>query len=400
MDSKRGQQGAAAGAAVLLLIIAGLMVLFIILLPPQERAELLDQNYTSGTSSGTRSSTVDKSVEVLLETSPGRIDYLAQREIEHPLPVVNIFTTTESKILAEKSVVSVKRAVFTDQTSEFRFPVADLPNTDDVLLSFNVESLVGELFVTLNGQELFRGSATGGAVEPIRVPKNMLTEDNTVVFSVSSPGLAFWRTNEAILQNVKVVGDVQNLDAQVSRNVFLVSETEKDNLEKVTLKFQPDCQYGQVGLLTVTVNGNEIYKAIPDCGLETVPIEFSSEIVNKGENRITFRAESGTYLLSHVVAESKLREVDFPTFYFEISHEDYLDVTSDRRRVRLRLDFVDVTADKEADVLVNGHINQFDTKEVSYTMDISDDIVRGNNAIKIKPKRTMEVRELKIELLK
>jgi peptide deformylase len=41
----------------------------------------------------------------LLKEAPGKIDFLAQRELEHPLPVATIFTETEAKVLAEKPLV-------------------------------------------------------------------------------------------------------------------------------------------------------------------------------------------------------------------------------------------------------------------------------------------------------
>ena len=64
------------------------------------------------------------------------------------------------------------------------------------------------------------------------------------------------------------------------------------------------------------------------------------------------------------------------------------------------MSFVDITADKRGEVIFNGHTRHFDTEEVSFDMDLSSNVVQGSNAIKIKPKKTLEVRELKFELLK
>src|SRR3989338_10083087 len=127
---QKGQ--AAAGAAVLLAIIAALLVIFIILIPPAERAELLGDNTVNATSSTIKESAVEKN---LLTISPGRIDYLGQKEIEHPLPVVNIYTRTESEILAEKSLVSSRRTLFSEQSDTLTFQVPDVDHTKNVLLS-------------------------------------------------------------------------------------------------------------------------------------------------------------------------------------------------------------------------------------------------------------------------
>lgn len=392
---KRGQ-AAAAGAAILLAIIAALLIMFIILIPPQERAELLGE--TGGSSDNDfDDSIIDRS---LLRESPGRIDYLGQTEIEHPLPVVNVFTETESRIIAEKNLAYAKKGVFTEEESEFRFSVHDLQNTKNILLGFTVDEAVGRLIVKLNDEVLYNGAVVPGEGTPLPIPMNLLKQDNVVVFAAASPGIAFWRTHEVSLKNIKVVADVTDVDAQFSKNVFLVTETEKQNLERVTLRFQPACKFGSAGKLSIRINGNEIYDALPDCDLKIVPIEFSPEIVNQGENEIVFRTDKGTYVLSHVNIGSELREVDFPTFYFDISFEEYEKIRNGDVRLRLSIDFVDVVTRKRGDIVFNGIASRFDTKEVTYSIDISEDVVKGNNAVKIKPRKTLEIRELKVDLVK
>jgi len=258
----------------------------------------------------------------------------------------------------------------------------------------------GRLIISLNGEEIYNAVVVAGSQPPIILSKSYLSADNVIEFTVTSPGIVFWQTNEVSLRNVKVVADVTSIEAQSSRHVFLLSETEKKNLERITLKFQPQCVYETVGKLTIDINGNEIYNGVPDCDIAMIPLEFSLDHVYLGENRITFHTERGRYILSHIVLESDLKEVDFPTYYFELSNEEYEEVVDEDRKVRLNLDFVDVITRKRGDVIVNGHIGHFDTQEVSYAMDISDDIERGSNAVKIKPRKTLEVRKLNIDLVK
>jgi len=151
--------------------------------------------------------------------------------------------------------------------------------------------------------------------------------------------------------------------------------------------------------LDIHINGVEVYSAIPDCDLSMVPIEFSSDMVYQGENEITFRTDKGTYVLSHVLVESELKEVEYPTYYFDLSLEQHEDVMDESRRLRLQMDFVDVVVSKYGDVVFNGHVKHFDTKEVTYTIDLTDDAVRGSNSIKIRPKKTLEVREIRVDLV-
>jgi len=392
--SKRAQS--AAGAAVLLAIIAFFIIMFIILIPPQERAELLGENTSSGSSSTTSSA----SVQNLLAVTPGRIDYIAQDEIEHPIPVVNIFTRTESKIIAEKNIGTTKKGIFTEQNLDFSFNLADLANTENVLLSFSVNEVKGALMVYLNGEEIYNAVPVSGPVPPIMLPRNFLNEQNVLTFKSASPGAAFWRTNTVAMEGIKVVADVTEVDAQSSTNVFLVSDTEKQNLEKAVLKFQPNCNYGEVGKLNVQINGEEVYNAVPDCDLALIPIDVAAGLLNEGQNKVTFYTDRGNYLLTHVVILSQLRAVDFPTYYFQLSHEQYTDVVDEDKRLRLTLNFVDVVSAKRGQVIYNGHTYHFDTKEDSYTIDLSIDVEQGSNSVKIKPSKTVEIRELDVDLVK
>ena len=155
-----------------------------------------------------------------------------------------------------------------------------------------------------------------------------------------------------------------------------------------------------MGKLQILINGNEIYSGVPDCELSLIPLEFSPALVYQGENEIIFRTNEGTYILSHIVVESQLKKLEYPTYYFELSYEQYQDVLNDKLRLRLDVDFVDVVTSKYGELIFNGHIKNFDTKEVSFTTDLSEDIVQGNNALKIKPKKTLDVREVKVDLVK
>src|SRR3989338_9544281 len=313
-STKRGQS--AAGAAVLIAIIAALIVGFVILIPPQERAKLLDEGITND------SSTVPGIVEKkLLAVSPGRIDYLSEREVEHPIPVVNIYARTEAKILAEKNLAYAKKGVFSEQTDVLTVVVPDLKHTKNLLLSLEVKEVTGKLIILVNGDQVFNDQIKAGSMAPITVPQNLLKEQNTIIFAASSPGLAFWRTNEVSLNDIKVVADVTSVESQSSRSVFLVSDTEQKNLQKVVLKFQPSCKFEEVGTLHVSVNGKLIYSSVPDCDLAMVPIEFSPETLHAGENELVFRTEKGDYLLTHIIVKSELKEVEFPTYYFDLSYE-------------------------------------------------------------------------------
>ncbi|MFH0701748.1 MAG: hypothetical protein V2A62_04895 [Candidatus Woesearchaeota archaeon] len=391
--TKRGQS--AAGAALFLAIVAGLLIMFIVLMPPQERAELLGDK----SSSSSISSSSGSGASNLLLTSPGKIDYLARRDMEHPLPVVQVFTQAQSEILAEKSLIYARKNLFGHEESIFKFEVNDLVNTKEVMLNFKVKEVSGRLNILLNGETVFNAPVEADNSLTLNLPQNSLKESNELIFGVSSPGMAFWATNEVSIEEAKVVGQITNLEGQYSKQVFLVSETEKRNLEKVVLRFQPECKNGKVGKLRVALNNNEIYNSIPDCELALVPIEIAPNLIQENENSLVFQTERGSYVLSHVSITSKLKELDFPTYYFGLSHETYSDIVNGSKSVELKVYFVDDGESKYGDILVNGHYYGFDTKALSMKMNISSDVVQGNNAIKIKPRKTVEVRELRADLI-
>ena len=117
--TKKGQ--GAAGAAVLLAIIAAFIVTYIILIPPTDRAELLGSSSSSsgGSSSGKVGTTGLVSQANLMTVAPGRVDYLAQKDLEHTLPDITLAFKSNSKILAEKASIVATKGIFSEKKSSF-----------------------------------------------------------------------------------------------------------------------------------------------------------------------------------------------------------------------------------------------------------------------------------------
>ncbi len=393
--SKKAQAGA---AAVLLAIIAMSLVMFVVLLNPDDRDALLGE-YSELESSLERADEDDGVLkELLLEEFPGRIDYLQYDEIEHSLPSVFIYTEESSEILYEKSVITVKNGLFSEETSTFDFRIESVSLTEDLLLSFAVEELSGTLLISFNGENIYSGSPEDGATPIITIPNSLLLSNNEVEFSVSSPGISFWRTHYATLANIKVVADVTDTSFQEATSTFLLSDTEYANLENLELRFQPECDFASVGRLHVSVNGREVYAGVPDCGLEFVPIEFSKELTYEGENTVHFSTESGQYSLLHVRVISELEDIVYPTYYFDLTLEEFENVEEFDDLVKVVIEFTNDDELKTGYININGDKEHFDTRELSETIDISGEVVAGNNALELVPTRTIEVRELLVEL--
>ena len=393
--NRKGRRGQAAAASALIAAIAGLIILYIIFLQPEDRAKLLGEGTTSRTG-GVRA--VERNL-TLLDESPGRIDFLSQRVVDHTIPATHVFTRTSGLVLEKKDSLTVKRSLFSSTEAEMVFQVDDLANTNNALLSFTIGRSRGDLVVLLNDQEILNKEIVTVNIEPVSLPQRLLKAENKLVFRVSSPGVAFWRTHEYALEEVQVTADVTRTDAKRSKNVFLVSALESNNIDRAALRFQPDCSRGS-GPLDIWVNTYNIYSGIPDCGVTRERIEFAPTYLHVGENEIVFSIENGDYSISQIAVESQLKQIDFPAYFFELSEEQFRDIKNNTKEVVLRMDFVDTTERKQGQIFVNGHTVGFDTKNLFIEEEITKDVEKGSNSIKIKPEKTIDVRKLTVRLVK
>ncbi len=390
--SKRAQSSGA-GAAVLVAIIAAFIVLYILFLPPPEREALLEDG-TGARVTGTEA----PGGNLLLKESPGRLDFLEHDEIEHSLPSVNLFSTTTSVLLSSIDSVYVKNGWFDKASRNISFAVDDLAHTTNVQAVFNIdkpEETTGKLILKLNGEEIFRNSIATRSVPPITLSKSLIKEDNVLEVSAEDVGMAFWRTNDFTLKTVKIIGDVTDISTQKATNMFIVSSTEKNNLDRVFVRFFPHCRPTDVGILNIFLNDKEIFSAVPDCGLLRT-MEILPSTILSGENTLAFSTNKGAYLIDQVSVKSELKELTFPTYYFEVSDSRYASIRGGRSRVTLRMKFADAVETKKAEIFINGYSRGFTTKERVYELEIGPYISKGNNVVEIKPLTTLDVVDLEV----
>lgn len=308
----------AAGAAGLVALLAVFIVLYMLLLPPQERADLLGEQSTTGTGTGAKTGlptgafTINKTA---LTASPGRIEYLKFSSYDHPLPAVNLYTTTSAKILAKEESLYVKNGIFDFLSRNITFNVKDLEYTDNVLLSANTEKAQGRLRIYLNNVVIYDGNANPLPV--INIDKELLQAINTILFEVSPVGWKFWTTNEFTLTKFQVTADVMDVSEQTSKTSFIVTDTEKFNLEKATLRFFPDCNPSDVGKLRIYFNNENIYSSIPDCS-QLNQLDLSPDLMSSGTNDITFKTDKGYYTISQINVHTELKKQTYPAYYFEL----------------------------------------------------------------------------------
>lgn len=396
MRAKKGQATINAGsAAVLILLLTMMLVVYILLLPPSEREDLLRGNETDDKDE--KGNGGDDKEIILLEESPGRLDFLSSREYEHDIPSFYLYKTTNSEEIRAVNPFIVRNAVFDRKTYNITFMIDDVENTKNVLLTFSADKHVGVLSIFLNGRKIFESDVSSYNVEPVSLPHEFLKEENLLEFSVSEVGWRFWRTNEYQLAGVRIIGDVTDTSKQESRNTFFVTDMEKNNAERVFIKYSPECSPNAVGNLGVYINNQMVFYGIPDCGILNRQ-EIPPSMLFEGSNNVIFKTEEGSYLVDLIQIKTTLKETPYVVYYFELNNSQYDDVLDDKIDVNLTFEFVEKGNLKEAKLIINGHETGLYTKERIYSRIIDAYIQEENNALKIVPKDTLDIVNLQVKI--
>ena len=376
-------------AAVLVAIIAGLIIIYMMFLPVEDRREMLKE-----TKKGTATS--DDNI-VLLEEGVGRLDP-SERISDRDIPNVYLFESTNSKELATINPIYVRNGVLDKKTKTASFAVDDLDKTENVVLTFTAPKRKGILTIELNDNIIYEYDLNKLNVDPIKISSNLLNNDNVLEFSVSGVGFKFWTTNEYSLENIKVIGDLTDKSRQESRNVFSLTGTEHQNLESAELRFIPYCNLaGNIGILDVQINNQNIYSAVPVCD-DPIKQNIPLGILSAGSNRVLFKTSSGSYSVEQIKVNLESKDAITNVYYFEINDTTYDDIVDDNKVVNLVVEFVDDEERKRADLDINGHSIGIDQYDELYEKNVRNWIEENNNFVKITPKTTLDVVELRVEV--
>ncbi|MBW3000202.1 hypothetical protein KY339_06030, partial [Candidatus Woesearchaeota archaeon] len=206
-----------------------------------------------------------------------------------------------------------------------------------------------------------------------------------------------WTTNEYFLDEVKVISDVEDITTQKAIVSFIVTTAEKNNLERVTLRFFPHCDQTKVGPLEVELNGHNLFTAVPNCGYLR-PVEIGPPFLISGENRLSFKTVRGIYVIDQILVKTELKALVYPTYYFEINKSHIEDIEDGDLDVELYMLFVDDKEYKKGDIFVSGHLTHLDQTAQKYSRNINSLVREGNNAVEIIPKTTLDIIEIKVML--
>lgn len=380
-------------AAILVAIISAFIIVYIIFLPESEKRDFLLNKSSGGSGSG------DGDI-LLLREFPGTLAKASGVEDEKSLPNVFLIETTNAKELAKLNPFIITSSIFGSESKIDGFILDDPLNTDNAVLTFTPKKHKGIISIKLNNYEVYENEITAENIDPISLDKSLLTKRNTLEFSVSKPGLRFWQVNEYNLDNIKVIGDITDKTRQESQNSFTLTDEEVNNIEEATLKFIPYCKgAGSVGTLDISVNGKKIFSAVPVCDdpyRQTVP----TGLLREGENNIVFRTNKGSYSVEQIVLNFDFKEAKTKTYFFEINQTQFRHINQSGKDAVLSLKFADNVQDKDLKLDVNGHFSTIDQRESSFSRKINDDVIEGNNFVRMTPlEEDVDVVELKVELV-
>ena len=403
LKRKKGQN-TAGGAAGFIAIIAGALLLYIFLVPPDVREELLQDDPVTGPGNGVGpgDDLLDGVNRTLLDKSPGRISYLRFDEYEHNLPSINLYSEKSAKERSIGTAIYVKSGIFDKKDETVSFSVEDDDLVDNIYLYFNLNenrNNKGELSIYLNDKKIF-GQEVGDTLSgPISVNKEDIKRENTLRFEVSGVGWKFWTTNEYEINNLRIFYDERDISRQRSTNTFIVGETEKFNMDRASLRFNADCNQNTAGVLEITINNQQVYSSVPDCG-QLNRVDLTSGMVNAGKNTVTFEGMEGRFLISHINVKTEMKEMTYPVYYFEIDDKFFDNgKLDDRYDIWLNFRFLDDGERKSARVFINGYQFYMETRGDKYERRINSYVEEGSNAIKIEPDQSMlDIINMKAEI--
>lgn len=417
MDLPISRRGAAAsGAAILVAIIGGLLVGYILFLPPAQREALLfgDNAPPAGGGPGYGPGVFTQYGPVLVLTaSPGTLRLLKFPVAEHDIPSTTIFTRIDTEEIKLIESAIVKNGIFARSNLAMTFD-ADREASRNYVLSFNVDQPgAGSMRVLLNGNVVYERPIREANPQPIVLPFDYIVDGENVL-EIRVGSAPFWRANTYALRNVLVTADIMDVQGAHSMQTFSIPEQELASFDAAQLQFVPDCDPKKAGRLMVQLNTrlvrtpdnqtlelpNVLFNGYADCGV-LFKTDVPKEYLREGENTVIFASQGGEFVIDRIKMVIRLKQNDYPTYYFNLPAEMYDGLDAGSSHLRLTLTFTDYRNVKTGEIVINGFVQSFSTKEYAYQAIIDPGILTpGPNTIQIAPHvDKLDVAEVKIELV-
>ncbi|MCX6711910.1 MAG: hypothetical protein NT139_02650 [Candidatus Woesearchaeota archaeon] len=426
---KRGQSSGGP-IATLILIIGGAFLVYLMLLPSEDRNQLtgFEDNTSSHTnclndcsstyedckydcdSSSCREDCLneyrdcrdicgnDNNGEIvyrnLLSESPGVVFPFERNTTTQDFNSVRLFSNIKTENIFLSSRTTISKSLFKNDYKSFTFDLSDLENINKLSLFFNVISGKGSLIIQINGKEIYNGEVSSSSL-PIEIPKSYLTAHNLLELSTSSYVLGSSSYDIKDLQLIKKY----KVENKKESRYFVLSSTEKDNIQKATLKYFVNCMsLNKEGILKISLNNRVVSMYMIVCDAGEIDVEVDSSYFVSGRNTLTFEIDEGDYVIEDLQLDRKLEKSYYPKYYFSIQEDEFNDIKDNILNVKLKLDMINDKDVKRATFLINDNRAFMDTTKDKFEVDISDLIVEGENYIRIVPRDEFEITNLDVSL--
>ena len=399
MYNKRAQREGAA-VAIIIIVIALFMTLYLLFIPPAERNKILDGNINDNLDSSSSSNNLNQGTIELLAESPGLVSPTTESSTIHRIPSVNVFLKDEPQIITLAQSLVVSKGLFSKTIPELKFQTKDLDQTTKVTLFFSVEQSSGELRIKVNGNTFYVEEIKTPGIKIIEIAKSFLKKDNNLELSVSSPGIAVWKTNTYNLKDLGVKQEFERKNNEESRT-FVVPSQEKVSMKKSKLKYTQVCNFPlskEVTHLDVLINDQRAYDANIKCLSTDDEFEIDTDLLLAGTNTLTFRLEGGDFSFNQIKLETESRTSDRPTFYFSLNDKQINDIKSGDRKIKMHLLLEQNRNIKNARLQINSNEVLMKTDRNTFDLDLKDYVLEGTNFVKVLPVNSFNIIGLKVTL--
>jgi len=369
MEEKRGQTEVVA----VIIGIAILSTLYLILVPLSEKCKIFPDMPEC-------KAVAEIQKETILEVKPG----IFEAQLEHAsyfFKPVELFTRREIDISTLLENVRVEKSLFMNKPQLGIFKVYG--KGEEIKLLIYIGNARGSLKVKVNDKQVDIIKGTG--IKVVNIPVQGLSGVNSLVLESSTPLLP-WQKN---------FYDIDKIDIKETYSVFKISQTETADIEEnlseldsAKFTFSAECLTNEN--LVISLNNAKIYddKA---CGL----VSFK---VNVGKNNTFVFSSKGSYYIPEGVLDLKFKLKDYPSYYFDLSDENFDLLQAGKRIAMLDLQF-DSTQSKKFDLYVNGYlVTRAETNSIEWQTNLRQLLRQSQNSIRIVPRTNLNILNMKLEL--
>lgn len=379
--NKKGEAKPGSNAAILILIIGIAIVIYAVLYDKAVQQEtLLNESLNA---------TLQR--KFLLKEHVGLITSTEKDRETYSLPSVTLYTMRKSNIFQSIPYGEASTNLFGAKVIDLNFTVDDLNIAQNMVLAMTSDQTSNRnLIVQLNGIDIYHDKLTSNV--KITLNKYNLKQGvNNIKISAES---SFF-TTRFILRNIQVIGDIYDMAKNKAFVDFTVFDEDLKDFKSATMSYYVDCMETEAGRLSIYVNNDKIYEALPDCNVRNRHITVPLNDITSGTNRVRFENEYGSYVLDDIQVEAMYIKPKQPIYYFTADKEDISNVN---RKVNLEFRFPDREL-KDAMMWVNNKPLVLRTYDMNASYDITSSVVEGFNSVKIMPSESLEITEMAVQVV-